>query len=217
MHSVSRPQTALQSAAGLHPPLKSPPHPPPTPTPYPCPHTHKPHLTPPRAPPVPRRVVTESCFATQQCGLYEALSLAKPVISIEYCDAAVVSPALHCLLAASSGPALRAAWVLLGEPGRSPGGLGAGPGRVVSGARQQAWLPRAVERSGAALKAGRGPGTRPQRQLGWRCCLHMGAQSVPHTEHPKHVPALPACSWGQPRRTRPASAPAPWQRAGTKC
>lgn len=53
-------------------------------------------------------VVTESCFATQQCGLYEALSTGKPVISIEYCDAAVLGattqdPACFCPRALAKG------------------------------------------------------------------------------------------------------------------
>ncbi|KAL4424222.1 hypothetical protein ABPG75_001523 [Micractinium tetrahymenae] len=53
-------------------------------------------------------VVTESCFATQQCALYDALSAAKPVISIEYCDASVLGattqdPACFCLRALAKG------------------------------------------------------------------------------------------------------------------
>lgn len=58
-------------------------------------------------PPPPPRVVTESCFATQQCGLYEALSTGKPVISIEYCDAAVVRAAPGLCHGTAVGACLR--------------------------------------------------------------------------------------------------------------
>lgn len=62
---------------------------------------------PPPAAPPPPRVVTESCFATQQCGLYEALSTGKPVISIEYCDAAVVRAAPGLCHGTAVGACLR--------------------------------------------------------------------------------------------------------------
>lgn len=139
----------------------------------------------PSAAPLACRVVNESCFATNQCSFYDLLSPSKPLVGIEYCDAAVVrKPPLPTLPppALARGP-LEGQTVL---PGLGPGCRRCSPGVPLpffseSGCRRL----RAVAAFRAMVAAMRG-----SKVAGLLPLAHQFTDTPPK---PRHAPPVP-CS-----------------------
>lgn len=142
-----------------------------------------------------RRVVTESCFATQQCVLYDVLSTAKPVISIEYCDAAVVRR--------------RRAWAW--GPGK---GRGPVPREGRGGGGQTAEEPKAGGRAGTASlgQAWAQSALLPSQSTGVQV---TGAYAAGPAPQPPSCPVMWVGAWPHPpthpvrHPTRPSPPPPP--------